>query len=452
MVATVLIGALVAGAVLGRLGSRLAFAVPTADVAIATLVTLTSLALAVLFVARHRRSARTSDAVLAVAFAASAPLEGSLALAPDLDWTTPTVAFWGRSAGRVLVAVALLGAAWLPRRPSRTPYRAPTIAAASVTVALVVLAFTILWEPDLPTAVHGVTDDSSPLLHESWALAVWRLFPAALLAVAAIGFARENARERDRLIGWLAVATALMATSRYFSFLFPALHVDWVTLGELVRALAQVVLLVGILSVLVENWERRVVQAAIEERRRLARELHDGLAQELAYLSTQSTLAARKGPSEERLRNLADSAERALQETRLAIVELSDDELSLDHLLRELAREAGARHGCTVEVEAVPMEVPERVGRDLVRIAGEAMANAIRHGDADRILLRLQQMDGSIHLSVTDDGRGFDAELAHTGFGLASMRARAERLGGECSIVSALDQGTSVIAEVPADG
>jgi signal transduction histidine kinase len=319
-------------------------------------------------------------------------------------------------------------------------------------VALLVLALTVLWEPALPTAVHGVTDDPSPLLHESWALAAWRLFPAALLALAAIGFAREAGRERDRLIAWLAVATALMAASRYFSFLFPALHVDWVTLGELVRALAQGVLLVGILSVLVEHWERRVVQAAIEERRRVARDLHDGLAQELAYLSTETLLAARRGTSEERLRNLADTAERALQETRLAIVELSDDELSLDHLLRELAREAGARHGCTVEVEAAPVEVTERVGRDLARIAGEAMANAIHHGDADRILLRLQRMDGSIHLSVTDDGQGFDAdERAHSGFGLASMRARAERLGGECSIVSALERGTSVIAEVPAD-
>jgi signal transduction histidine kinase len=450
VVAAVLVSAAVGGAVIAFLDLPMAFDAPALDIAVGTLVTLTGAALAVLFLVRHRRSGSRSDAVLAVAFAASAPLEAKLAISPDLEWASATAAVWGRSAGRLLVTAGLVLAAWLPDRPERRPISSWALVAVSVAVFATALAFVLAFETRLPTAAHGSSGGDGPAVPHDLTRLAWWLLPGALLAVAAVGFARQARGRADPLLGWLAIATAVLAASRLFNFLFPTLRADWVTVAEGLRAVAQIVLLVGIVAVFAGYWKRRVIEAAIEERRQVARELHDGLAQELAYLSTQTMLATRKGPSEERLRNLADSAERALQEARMAIVELSDDELSLDHLVRELAREASARHGRRIEVVAEPLQVPERMGRDLARIAGEAMANAVRHGRADRIDVRLHRVNGSIHLSITDDGRGFDPDdLAEAGFGLSSMTARAERLGGECSVVSAADRGTSVIVEVP---
>jgi two-component system, NarL family, sensor histidine kinase LiaS len=151
------------------------------------------------------------------------------------------------------------------------------------------------------------------------------------------------------------------------------------------------------------------------------------------------------------LEGLALSAERALSETRLAILELADrDNARLDVLLEALAQQVGTRYGRKVALDLQPVDLDDHRSRELARIAREGLTNAIRHSDAARLTLRLSATSESVRVIVQDNGVGLDPTPPRAGaFGLTSMRERAEQLGGTCSIVSHPGNGTIVAVEVP---
>jgi two-component system NarL family sensor kinase len=205
-----------------------------------------------------------------------------------------------------------------------------------------------------------------------------------------------------------------------------------------------------------------------EERNRLAREIHDTLAQGLTAISLQldaadAHLEAVRGESARRARHhLARARELAranLDEARRSVLDLRAaplEGLDLPTALKRLAQSVAQDHGIAVqcETEGIAGRYPARVEAGLYRIAQEAVANAVRHGRPRSILLRLEAIGPDLQLTIADNGQGFDAGAEQPasprgGFGLTGMRERAALLGGVCTIESRPLDGTRVTVIVP---
>jgi two-component system, NarL family, sensor kinase len=198
----------------------------------------------------------------------------------------------------------------------------------------------------------------------------------------------------------------------------------------------------------VRNLERDV--AVIEERRRIAREIHDTLAQGLAAIRLQLELAQGEA-------DLPPQATKALQlayhiagenlvDARRAVGELRSDRPSLESEL-SAAIDAVRRLGPTeivANLDSVPA-LPTNVVHELGRIAQEAMLNAMRHACARNLRVRLTSVPGVVWLAITDDGKGFEPARVSTGFGLQGLRERAAVIGADLSISSAPGQGAEII-------
>ena len=207
-------------------------------------------------------------------------------------------------------------------------------------------------------------------------------------------------------------------------------------------------------------YERSRELTVIEERNRLARELHDAVAQKLFSLRLTAQAAAALAPRDpERACTELAQVERlaadALGELRSVIFELRPADLTEDGLaaslrkhIEVLDRVFDARltfHG------GRDVTLPEDRELMLFRIAQEAVHNALRHAGARSILVRLCRAGPDVTLTVADDGAGFDAvEAARDGLGISSMRDRAEAAGGTLTIESAPASGTVIHVEVPA--
>ena len=201
-------------------------------------------------------------------------------------------------------------------------------------------------------------------------------------------------------------------------------------------------------------------KVALEERQRLARDLHDSVSQAvygiaLAARSAQELVSKDPSLVHEPLEYLLRLSEAALAEMRALIFELRPEALAREGLTGALKHHTAAlraRHGITVEELLGPEpELSFERKQGLYRIAQEALHNAARHARAKRVVVALTQVNSDIRLEVSDDGVGFDAEAAsHPGhFGLNTMRERATELGGSLEIDSRVRGGTIVRATIP---
>ena len=204
----------------------------------------------------------------------------------------------------------------------------------------------------------------------------------------------------------------------------------------------------------------QVIAAQDEERARLARELHDSVAQTLAALVLQLSALRRDNREPERegqLELVHTIASDALEEVRLlshTVYPRVLEDLGLRAALEWLARQTRESEGVAIEVRAdgVPRDLPKAQASALYRVAQEAMRNAIRHGAPSRVSLSLRGSDGWLSLEVTDDGRGFDvaeAEARRPGMGIFAIRERVALADGKVEIESAPGRGTLVRAAVP---
>ena len=197
---------------------------------------------------------------------------------------------------------------------------------------------------------------------------------------------------------------------------------------------------------------RRTVEKAVaDDRRRIARDLHDGLAQELAFISLESRRLAERG--EEVGGDLAEAADRALREVRAAIEHLAQpSKQPLHEAIAETAGELTARSNAKLEVDVDPrVELDSEPRENLLRILREAVFNGIRHGGATKVAVKLSRGPG-LQLSVADNGSGFDPGSLPKGngsFGLVSMTERAHSLGGKLRLRSEPGGGTNVEVLLP---
>jgi len=199
----------------------------------------------------------------------------------------------------------------------------------------------------------------------------------------------------------------------------------------------------------------RHVDAAVErERRRIARDIHDSLAQDLAFIAARVRVLERDPTASVRLDHLAIAATRALEHSRTTISTLTRplDE-PLDAALARNATEVAERHGGHAKLcLQAGVVVPRATRESLVMILREAVANAMRHGRAGSVDVSLSRQSG-LRLRVADDGRGFDAAARaarpDAGFGLQSMEERAQALGGGLVVRSAPGAGTTIEVALP---
>lgn len=202
-------------------------------------------------------------------------------------------------------------------------------------------------------------------------------------------------------------------------------------------------------------------KAALEERQRLARELHDSVSQAIFSISLHGrTAEALLGRGEharldETIGHISSVAQAAMAEMRALIFELRPESLAAEGLVAALTKQAAAlraRHGIQVLLELCDEpELSIETKEVLYRVAQEASHNTIKHAGAGTLSFGLACNDGHVTLLVVDDGKGFDAGGQFPGhLGLQSMRERALRLGGSLDITSVPGSGTTIRLRVPA--
>jgi signal transduction histidine kinase len=187
--------------------------------------------------------------------------------------------------------------------------------------------------------------------------------------------------------------------------------------------------------------------AALAERRRVARDLHDGLAQDLAFIAAHGpALSDELGDDHP----LVIAARRALAISRSTISELCDPaEATATQALEAVAQELREQFDVAIAVNvAGDVDVEPRAREHLARISREAIANAVRHGGARNVSVSLTLLERATVLRVVDDGRGLDDVVSGTatpeGFGLGSMRERAAAIGGYLSLHQPRHGGTEL--------
>jgi signal transduction histidine kinase len=290
------------------------------------------------------------------------------------------------------------------------------------------------------------------------------------LAAAALSYRayRSYARGTD---GVLAVGLMLASFSQVLFAIHPAAFGSLVSAGDVLRVAFYITLL-ATLAVevrrdiralrranleLIRLGDAEVARATSEERAHLAREIHDGMSQELWYAKLKQgrllALPDVAGVARELAVEVGGAIESALAEARQAIMALRPTEGgSFCEVVERFVADFSDRFGIPAECKSDPAAdaLPARAQAELLRIMQEALANVRKHADATLVRIELAAADGEVRLSVSDNGRGFEADaIGRSGYGLSSMQQRAEIIGGTISVDSRPQDGTRVVVAVP---
>ena len=426
-------------------------------VALETAAAMVLLVVASVLLGRYRRTGSGRDLVtlLAVLVLATNNLFVSVlsaVVAEDPSAFTTWVSHGTYVLGPVLLAIA----AAVPSRPLRRARRTELLAAFGVAGTLLVIAAIVaLLGDDLPGQFASTPTDRESLgrFQQQPVLTLLESFAALCFGIAAALLAHHAERENDRLQMWLAIFAAVASVAFLNYALFPTLYTELVYVGDVLLLAADLALLIGTTRE-ISSYQDAVAEAAVlDERRRVARELHDGVAQELAFISTQLHWSKESGGAHTvQLDQIAEAVERGLDESRAAIAALSRPvqkplHIELAHTARDVADRLGGRLEFALE-EGVRVAPPWRDA--LAKIVREAVANAIRHGHARTVSVALHDGHG-VSLRVTDDGTGFDLDAPRdaSSFGLISMQERTESLGGEFRVRSSPGEGTAIEVRIP---
>lgn len=336
-------------------------------------------------------------------------------------------AMGGNLAGTVLLAVAAFAPA------TRLRVRARMIFGPALLIAAAVFAATSLFAGAAPGAGRAPVQAAI----------------AATLVLAAVGLARRANDRNEPLLRWVAIAVVLGGFAKLDYALFPPIGPSDVHLGDVLRIAAWIALFAGVIDELRRGVRARAQAAVQRERRRLARELHDGVAQELAFIRRRAGLLSESANGVE----ILGAAERALEDSRRAIEALvppATEPLGVE--LERLGARLAAECGIAVQVNVrVAVDVSCDIRAELVRIISEAVRNAAHHGGARHV--RVDLAGTPLAVRIIDDGSGFrdgaNSGLGVAGYGLIAMRERAELVGGVFSLESVRGAGTLVQVVLP---
>ena len=419
---------------------RNTYELPEGRLVLDTTVVLAATIVAILAGVRFSVEGRVLDLLLAAGFFVAGAGTLAFSVVPVLGGSNQDAPeAWAAIAARVLAATLIALAPLVP---------APRIVARTrvLLVGIVVLVGALLavWLPLRGFGARLSLLDASGHGARAVELTVATSFLALLALFAVLGFAiRYRARGED-LDSWLALGATLTLFAELHYVLTPRVSSDFISQGDFLRLLAYGLLLVGV-------WRAisfaEFGRAVAEERARVAREIHDGLAQYLFAVSTHASMLESGAPLEQTLPKLKEAAAAAQQEARFAVLALSSASGSapFDAALRRYVEFLTADGVLAVDVEIDPkmlLAPDEQI--EVFRIVQEGLANVRKHAGAQRAEVWIGQRLGRRIVRVSDDGVGFDGEEAAAGQGLRNMRLRADTIDGGFNLRSRPGRGTAL--------
>jgi len=262
--------------------------------------------------------------------------------------------------------------------------------------------------------------------------------------VATVGFGLRFRNHRSDLDRWLGYGATLMLFSALYLVFTPLLGATQVSQGDFLRVLAYGVFCVGVWRAI---RSAEFGRAVADERARVAREIHDGLAQYLFAISTQATMLTSGGSVEELAPQIKEAATAAQQEARFAILALSSagGSAPFDSALQRYVEVLTADGALHVELDIdkrIRLDPDEQI--ELFRVVQEGLANARKHANAEHVEVWIGQRDGLRYVTIVDDGTGFDGDVTDGGQGLRNIRARIASIGGRLALRTSPGSGTAL--------
>ncbi len=417
---------------------RTHYDLPQLRLVLQTTMALGGLLVALLAAARFSAEGRRVDLLLSSGFLVSSLSAAAFAIGPQFGGSTlhppeGWAALLGGMLGNALVAVA-------PFLRGRTRRRDWAIANAVAAAGLVLfVAWSILRD-----ASSSLPSLSPPPGQQPFYLTGVLALQALIMLVAVVGWGERFRHRGDDLARWLALAFTLMLFAALQLVFQPLLASTSVTQGDFLRMIAYTLVLIG-------AWRAirfaEFGRAVAEERARVAREIHDGLAQYLFAVSTHASMLESGSDPAVTLPRLKEAALLAQQEARFAILALSSASgtAPFDSALRRYVEILTADGALDVELEVDPsirLAPDEQI--EIFRIVQEGLANVRKHAHATRADVTIGMRDEDRFVTIEDDGEGFDGELSAAGQGLRNMRARAESIEGGFSLRSTPGRGTAL--------
>jgi signal transduction histidine kinase len=413
------------------------FDLPRLLIALNTAIALASALVAVLTGVRFAVDSRRSDLLLCAGFAVAALSIVAFEISPALGGSDigPAEA-WAGLIGRILAAGLIAGAAFAHAQVRKPEQTLPAVLSIAVLVLLVVWSST--------RALTHALEDISISSGRDLSLTIAFSLLALLFLAAMVGFGLRFRDGLEDLDSWLALAATLWLFSS-LNFVFkPLLPGQRASLGDFLRLLACVLLVVGVWRAIRAAEFGRAVS---EERARVAREIHDGLAQYLFALSTHLNMLRAGAELDQVLPRLEEVAALAQQEARFAVLALSSagGSAPFDAALRRYVEFLCADGELEVDVEIdadIRLAPDEQI--EIFRIVQEGLGNVRKHSNASWAEVRIASTDEKRTVTVRDDGDGFEEPHAGAGQGLKNMRRRATSIGADFNLSSSPGIGTTL--------
>jgi signal transduction histidine kinase len=379
--------------------------------------------------------------------------------------------------GRSVAAVLLVMAGWAAISRAVPGLRPVWVFLGPAAAVLLLLVAAALSQENLPilappSVLEALANDPTAPLMPGAAPAltiVQSIIGVGFLAAAVLAHRafRRSGRSADAL---LAAGLLVAAFSQAHSAIHPGSYSALVTIGDLLRLAFYGLLLIGVVAESRDDLAdlraatmevRRLAKsefaaAGLEERARLAREIHDGLAQDLWYAKLKHSRLAQLAGFAGEARQLSDEVDgaldNALAEARNAVAAMRQGAETgpLIDMLERHVEDFADRFALRAEltIDGPLPEIGARAQAEVLRIVQEAMTNVRKHADATVVRVHVAT-NGELLLTVTDNGRGFVPDGVASGFGMESMRQRAEVIGARLTVSSEPQNGTRVELAVP---
>lgn len=413
-----------------------AYVVPEARLTMDTAIAVVATIVAVLAAVRFRVEGRVLDLLLAGGFWSIALGTSTFVLATLLDdGSLPVEAAWTSLGSRVLGAGLI---ALAPFVSARATARRRLLVLTGAAVPLSVAALWLLF-----AGARAGGSLPAPGLVEGPSVVLVATLLSCLWLTALAGFVVRYRRHGRELDAWIGLAATLAFFADLHLAMTPVVSADYVLQGDFLRLVAYGILLVGVWRAIAEAEFGRAIA---DERARVAREIHDGLAQYLFAISAQVSMLGSGAELDEVLPRLREASAAAQQEARFAVLALSSagGAARFDASLRRYVELLTADGALDIDVDVDPrirLAPDEQI--EVFRIVQESLGNVRRHARARHAAVEISQSAGRRVVVVRDDGVGFD-ERTGVGHGLENMRRRAEAIEGTLRVRSAPGRGTAL--------